>query len=40
MGDRITPDKIVADAAAAGLRVVEERALTSDQYLRVFERAD
>jgi ubiquinone/menaquinone biosynthesis C-methylase UbiE len=40
MEDRITPDELVADAMAAGLRVVEERALTSDQYLRVFERAD
>lgn len=37
--DRITPEELLADAQAAGLRVVEERALTETQYLRVFERA-
>ncbi len=38
--DRISPEELVADAQAAGLRVVDERALTSDQYLRVFEHAN
>lgn len=38
--DRITPDELVADAQAAGLRVVDERALSDEQYLRVFERTD
>src|SRR5487761_1929431 len=37
--ERITPDELVGDALAAGLRVVEERTLTADQYLRVFVRA-
>ena len=34
--DRITPEELAADAQAAGLRMVEERELASDQYLRVF----
>ncbi|HEY7974967.1 MAG TPA: class I SAM-dependent methyltransferase [Ktedonobacterales bacterium] len=38
--DRISPDELVADALAAGLHVVDERTLTTDQYLRVFERTD
>lgn len=35
--DRITPEELAADAQAAGLRQMEERALASDQYLRVYE---
>jgi ubiquinone/menaquinone biosynthesis C-methylase UbiE len=35
--DRITPEELAADAQAAGLRMIEERELTADQYLRVFE---
>jgi len=35
--DRITPEELAADAQAAGLRQIEERALASDQYLRVYE---
>jgi SAM-dependent methyltransferase len=38
--DRISPEELVADAQAAGLRVVGERSLSDDQYLRVFERTD
>lgn len=38
--DRIAPDELIADAQAAGLRMVDERALSDDQYLRVFERAE
>ncbi len=34
--DRITPDELVADAQAAGLRLLEERELGGDKYLRVF----
>lgn len=37
--DRLSPEELLADAEAAGLRVVDERALTETQYLRVFERA-
>lgn len=37
--DRISPDELLADAQAAGLRMVEERTLDEGQYLRVFERA-
>lgn len=37
--ERISPEELLADAQAAGLRVVDERALTETQYLRVFERA-
>ena len=37
--ERLTPEDVVADAEAAGLQPVEERALTHDQYLRVFARA-
>jgi ubiquinone/menaquinone biosynthesis C-methylase UbiE len=37
--ERLAPEDAVADAEAAGLRPVEERAVTHDQYLRVFERA-
>jgi len=40
LDDRITPDELVADAQAAGLRVVDERELSADQYLRVFTGAD
>ncbi len=40
MEDRITPEELLADAQAAGLKVVEERELTPDQYLRVLGRAD
>lgn len=40
MEDRISPDELIADAQAAGLRAVDERELTTDQYLRVFERTD
>ena len=39
MEDRISPEELLADAQAAGLRQVEERALTETQYLRVYERA-
>ena len=38
--DRITPEELVADAQAAGLRMVEARELSADQYLRVFTGAD
>ena len=38
--DRISPEELMADAQAAGLRMVDERSLTADQYLRVFERAE
>lgn len=38
--DRISPDELMADAQAAGLRMVDERSLSDDQYLRVFERAE
>jgi ubiquinone/menaquinone biosynthesis C-methylase UbiE len=37
--DRLSPEELLADAQAAGLRVVDERSLTETQYLRVFERA-
>jgi len=37
--DRISPEELLADAQAAGLYVVEERALTDTQYLRAFARA-
>jgi ubiquinone/menaquinone biosynthesis C-methylase UbiE len=37
--DRIAPEELQADALAAGRHVVDERALSSDQYLRVFERS-
>lgn len=37
--ERLAPEDVVADAEAAGLAPVEERAVTHDQYLRVFERA-
>lgn len=37
--DRISPEELLADAQAAGLHVVDERALSETQYLRVFERA-
>lgn len=37
--ERMTPEDTLADAQAAGLAPVEERSLTPDQYLRVFERA-
>lgn len=40
MEDRITPEELLADAQAAGLKVVEERGLTPDQYLRVLGRAE
>lgn len=40
MEDRITPEELLADAQAAGLKVVDERQLAPDQYLRVLERAD
>ena len=36
--DRLSPEELLADAQAAGLRVVDERSLTETQYLRVFER--
>ena len=38
--DRISPEELMADAQAAGLRMVDERSLAADQYLRVFERAE
>lgn len=37
--ERLTPEDVVADAEAAGLKPVEERSVTPTQYLRVFERA-
>ncbi|HEX9037417.1 MAG TPA: class I SAM-dependent methyltransferase [Ktedonobacterales bacterium] len=37
--ERLAPEDVVADAEAAGLRPVEERSVTHDQYLRVFQRA-
>lgn len=37
--ERLTHEDVRADAQAAGLQPIEERALTSDQYLSVFERA-
>jgi ubiquinone/menaquinone biosynthesis C-methylase UbiE len=37
--ERLTPEDVVSDAQAAGLKTVEERSITDDQYLRVFERA-
>lgn len=37
--DRISPEELIADALAAGLHVVDELSLSSDQYLRVFERS-
>jgi ubiquinone/menaquinone biosynthesis C-methylase UbiE len=37
--ERLAPEDVVADAEAAGLAPVEERQVTHDQYLRVFERA-
>ena len=40
MEDRITPEELLADAQAAGLKVVDERTLAPDQYLRVLERAN
>ncbi|HEX8997208.1 MAG TPA: class I SAM-dependent methyltransferase [Ktedonobacterales bacterium] len=38
--DRISPEELIADGQAAGLRVADERELPGGQYLRVFERAD
>lgn len=37
--ERLSPDEVLADATAAGLRSAEERSLTSDQYLQAFELA-
>lgn len=34
--DRITPEELIADASAAGLKLEEQRALNEDQYLCVF----
>lgn len=34
--DRISPEELIADAAAAGLTLQEQRALNEDQYLCVF----
>lgn len=37
--ERLTPEDALADAQAAGLKLVEARSVTPSQYLRVFERA-
>ncbi|MGH2514208.1 MAG: class I SAM-dependent methyltransferase [Ktedonobacterales bacterium] len=34
--DRISPEELIADATAAGLKLEEQRALNDDQYLCVF----
>lgn len=34
--DRIAPDELIADAAAAGLKLHEQRSLNDDQYVCVF----
>jgi ubiquinone/menaquinone biosynthesis C-methylase UbiE len=39
LDERLSPEEVLADATAAGLRSVEQRSLTSDQYLRLFELA-
>ena len=37
--ERLTPEDTAADAQAAGLKPVEARSLTPNQYLRAFQRA-
>lgn len=34
--DRITPEELIADALAAGLKLHEQRSLNDDQYLCIF----
>lgn len=34
--DRFSPEELIADAAAAGLTIEEQRALNEDQYLCIF----